>query len=222
MCLATPSRDDATVAQGVPPGRQLSGCPLPTEWDLDDESERRACIRAAKSGSGDALAALILRCMPQIDKELWKLTDRPSEFEDVRQETLKQIYGSFRRYEAESGANPCTFMVRIGKNTAYSLGRTDWRHKRNKYSTAQRVAPPGPEITVVESALDAAALDLFLEKLGEHKRADRLKSCVDLHYRAGLTQKQIAEGLGYGLRTIESDFKEIYAIMKTVKDELDR
>jgi RNA polymerase sigma-70 factor (ECF subfamily) len=128
--------------------------------------------------------------------------------EDLVQETFVRLWRSAARFDPGRGTVRA-FVFTIARRAAVDL----WRRRRG-LSVA---ADDGPEQAVDDDAFDALLVSLELREALDDL-TPKHREVLELHYRADLTQQQIAERLEIPLGTVKT---RTYHALRALKQRLE-
>ena len=160
--------------------------PHDAEW----ETER---IERARQGSLDAFESLVRRHEGRLFRFLLARAACRADAEDALQETFAAAYRYLDTYRSRWAFS--TWLYRIARNRFLDQQRQGWRWLGLE-SLEGRDGVPDPEL---EQLSDAREVRQALQRLPERQR-----SALLLSYYEGLSQKEVAQVLGLGLRAVES------------------
>ena len=128
--------------------------------------------------------------------------------EDLVQETFVRLWRSSPRFDPDRGSVK-TFVFTLARRAAVDL----WRRRRGPLA----VAAHGPEQAVDDDSFDELLLSLELRDALDELTANH-REVLELHYRADLTQQQIADRLGIPLGTVKT---RTYHALRALKRQLE-
>ncbi len=128
--------------------------------------------------------------------------------EDLVQETFVRLWRSSPRFDPDRGSVK-TFVFTLARRAAVDL----WRRRREPHA----VAAHGPEQAVDDDSFEELLLSLELRDALDELTANH-REVLELHYRADLTQQQIADRLGIPLGTVKT---RTYHALRALKRQLE-
>lgn len=128
--------------------------------------------------------------------------------EDLVQETFVRLWRSSPRFDPDRGSVK-TFVFTLARRAAVDL----WRRRRDPHA----VAAHGPEQAVDDDSFEELLLSLELRDALDELTANH-REVLELHYRADLTQQQIADRLGIPLGTVKT---RTYHALRALKRQLE-
>jgi RNA polymerase sigma-70 factor (ECF subfamily) len=175
--------------------------------ERDAHEEARLLALVARGDRSEPLEELYDRYARRVYGLGLRLLDDPGLAEDLVQETFVRLWRSAHRFDAARGSVR-TFLFTLARRAAVDL----WRRGRRNSS---------PLAPTLEAAVDADAYEELLLGLDVRAALDELtakhREVLELHFDAGLTQRQISELLSIPLGTVKT---RIYHALRALKDEL--
>jgi RNA polymerase sigma-70 factor, ECF subfamily len=130
--------------------------------------------------------------------------------EDLVQETFVRLWRSSPRFDPDRGSVK-TFVFTLARRAAVDL----WRRRRGRELPA--ATAHGPEPARDDDSFDELLLSLELRDALDELTANH-REVLELHYRADLTQQQIADRLGIPLGTVKT---RTYHALRALKRQLE-
>ena len=166
-----------------------------------DRPPEKELIERARSGDGEAYAALVRAHQQIAFRTAWLICGNSSEAEDVIQESFIKAWRTLGRFRSGSPFKP--WLLTIVANEARSRGRRSARRSRlmEQLAADERLsggAVPPPEAAVLRDE-DAREVLLALGALGERHR-----EIISLRYLLDLSEAEIAAVLGIRRGTVKS------------------
>jgi RNA polymerase sigma factor (sigma-70 family) len=154
--------------------------------DADDSSRR--FLRYVKERDIGALDSLLAEHLDRSYCQAKRLLGNSSEAEDAVQEAILRLMHTAQRYD---GSVPFgAWLGWLVHHAALNVRRSRLRRvRRDKRASAQR--PSSDEQEAISSAEEFAAVQKAVLEL-----PDRYRTAIDLHYFAGLSQRDIGKALG--------------------------
>jgi RNA polymerase sigma-70 factor (ECF subfamily) len=160
-------------------------------WTEAEEGER---VRQVARGNRQAFAELAAHYLPRLEQYATRLSGRAALGEDLAQDTLLQLWLEARRFDPARG-RLSTWLYRIARNRFLDQQRQGWRWQGLESLEGQEGIPD----PALEQFSEAREVQRALQRLPERQR-----SALLLSYYEGLSQKEVAQVLGLGLRAVES------------------
>ncbi|HET6344647.1 MAG TPA: sigma-70 family RNA polymerase sigma factor [Myxococcota bacterium] len=155
-------------------------------------------LRGAQAGDLEAFARFIEAQRPAMLRAARRyLSDTPLA-EDCVQQTVLDVYGALPRYQAKGKAEH--FLWRVLSNNCRDELRRQRRAaaKASAVRNAQAKVAPSPELAALDDEA-RARLHRALTRL-----SGKLREVIDLRYRDGLSQEEVAARLAIPLGTLKS------------------
>lgn len=158
----------------------------------------------AKIAAGDegALRQLYTQTSSRAMAIALRILRRESEAEEVVQDVYMQIWREATRFDAKRGS-AIAWVSTIARTRSIDRLRSRGTADRTAQAAAADVSSsPNAPATPLEEASARADRERILAALGQ--LPDEQKSCIEMAYFGGLTQREIAEQTGQPLGTVKS------------------
>jgi RNA polymerase sigma-70 factor (ECF subfamily) len=176
------------------------------ETRISDADLSRRC----RQGDSEAWRILIRRCSPLVYRVALRMLKNQQEAEDASQEVFLKIHRSFHTFDPTRPLSP--WVGRITYNTCLrrlqGAKRAGIATEPSKLNGVQDERQRGPEAR----AASREAGDLLLEAMEGLAAQDR--ALLDMRYREGLSDAELAEATGMPVNTVKTRLFRARTLLK--------
>jgi len=179
--------------------------------ELDDSD----LINDYQNGNQGAFETLVSRYLKTVYVFIFRLVGRPSESEDLTQDTFVKIWKNLDKYDKEKSFK--TWVLSIAKNTTY-----DWFRKKKaiNFSEINQQMPENnfgdniPDVELLpDEIFEQKELAAFLSSALDKITLD-LRTILILHLEDGLTFEEIAQIVKKPMNTVKSQYRRALLILR--------